>query len=195
MKMRRLVLVPLVLVAIVAVPAAAQAAPHWYKKNVLVGPAPVPVATSGMLTLSALGTEISCKVKDAEEIWNPVGGGPGEDLITGFTLTNCKAKKSSAACAKGAVEVLANGLPWPSVLVAGIPIWDEIQKVRLLIRCNPGTIPDEFEGTLMPEVGNGALIFAGPITGTLFDIFLNPLTIVGKDKLISKPGKVTAKDP
>jgi hypothetical protein len=188
----------LAVVAFAAVPAAAQAVPHWYKKNVLVGSAPVTVATSGALTLEALGNVITCKVKDAEEIWNPASGAPGQDLMTAFTLSGCKNKKATSACPKGAVEVLANGLPWPSMLVtvpSGVGIRDEILKVRLQIRCVPGTVGDEFEGTLTPLVGNGVLTFGGPEGGTLTDSSSNPLTVTGKDKLTAPPGKVTAKDP
>lgn len=185
-------------VAFAAVPAAAQAVPHWYKKNALVGSAPVPVATAGALTLEALGNTIKCKVKDTEEIWNPASGGPGEDLMTAFQLVGCKNKVSSPVCPKGAVEVLANGLPWPSVLVippSGAGIRDEILKVRLQVRCIPGTPGDEFEGTLSLEVGNGVLIFGGPEGGQLLDPSSNPLTVTGNDKLIAPPGKVTAKNP
>jgi hypothetical protein len=185
-------------VAAMSMAAAAQAAPHWYKKNVLVGSAPVTTKTGGALTLSALGTTIKCKLADTEEIWNPASGGPGEDLVTTFVLSGCKVKTSSAACAKGEVEVLANGLPWPSVLVSIFPgpvIRDEILKVRLLVRCNSGTVPDEFEGTLTPEVGVGTLIFGGPGGGTLFDSFSNPMTVAGSDKIAAPPGKITAKDP
>lgn len=180
------------------VPVAAQAAPHWYKKGVLIGSAPVMTKTGGALTLSALGTNIKCKVADAEEIWNPTSGGPGEDLVTTFVLTGCKAKPASAACPKGEAEVLAGGLPWLSVLVSILPgpvIRDEILKVRLLVRCNSGTVPDEFEGTLTPEVGNGKLIFGGPGGGTLLDSFSNPMTVAGNDNIVAPPGKITAKDP
>jgi hypothetical protein len=188
----------LAVVAFAVVPAAAQAVPHWYKKNVLVGSAPVTAATAGALTLEALGNTIKCKVKDSEEIWNPASGAAGQDLMTSFQLTGCKNKVATSACPKGPIEVLANGLPWPSELIvapSGVGIRDEIMKVRLLVRCVPGTVGDEFEGTLTPEVGIGMLIFGGPEGGQLTDPFLNPMTVTGNDKLIAPPGKVTAKDP
>ena len=98
-------LVPLLAItAFAVVPAAAQASPHWYKKNVLIGSSPVTVATSGSLSFSVLGAVIKCKVSDSEEIWNPVGGGPGEDLMTSFNLTMCKVKVASSACTKGATK-------------------------------------------------------------------------------------------
>ena len=102
-------------------------------------------------------------------------------------------------CPPGKVEVLANGLPWPSVLVTTSPgpppvIVDEIKKVRIQLRCVPGTVGDEFEGTLSPEVVGNTLLF-GPGSGTLLDPTLNPMTVSGKDKIVAGPGKVTAKDP
>ncbi len=188
-------LAPLLAVtAFAVVSAAAQAAPHWYKKAVLLSGPPLTVATSGTLTITALGATISCKVSDAEEIWNPAGGGAGEDLMTGFTTTSCKTKVGNSACPKGPSAVLANGLPWPSHLIPGTPIRDEIQKMRLIVRCVAGTVGTEFEGSLTPEVGNGALIFGGPGGGMLFN-GVNPMTVTGKDKLIAPPGKITAKDP
>lgn len=198
MRKRLAVTAPLLAaLAFVAVPAAAQAAPHWYKGKLLVGSAPVPAATAGALTLEALGATVKCKVKDTEEIWNPSSGGAGEDLMTAFTLVKCKVTIGSAACPPGAAELIANGLPWPSVLVSIVPgplIRDEIQKVRLLFRCALGTVGDEFEGTLSPEVVGNNLVF-GPGSGTLTDTSLNPMTVTGKDKLVAPPGKVNAKDP
>jgi hypothetical protein len=193
-------LAPLLAVAAFAVvPAAAQAVPHWYKKNVLVGSAPVSVATGGALTFEALGNTIKCKVKDTEEIWNPASGGPGQDLVTAFTATGCKNKSTTPVCPKGPVELLAIGLPWLSHLFTTPPpgsvIRDEIEKIRLQLRCIPGAVGDEFEGSLTPEVGNGKLIFGGPGGGQLLDSSSNPMTVTGIDKLIAPPGKVTAKDP
>lgn len=74
-------------------------------------------------------------------------------------------------------------------------IRDEIQKMRLQLRCVPGAITDEFEGSLTPEVGVGTLNFGGPEGGQLQDAGLNPLTITGTDKLKAPPGKITAQDP
>jgi hypothetical protein len=47
----------LAIMAFAAVVGAAQAAPHWYKKNALIGPTPVTITTSGNLTLNALSAE------------------------------------------------------------------------------------------------------------------------------------------
>jgi len=191
----------LALIAFAIVPAAAQAEPHWYKKNALVGSAPVAMATVGVLTLNALGAEIKCKVIDKEEIWNPSSGGAGEDVMTGFALIGCKNKIATPACPKGPITVIAENLPWRTLLVTTPPpgsvIRDVIFGVRLWVGCanSAGTVGDVFEGTLSPEVGVGALIFGGPGGGTLFDAFSNPLTVSGVDKIAAPPGKVTAKDP
>jgi hypothetical protein len=196
-------LVPLLAVmAFAAVPAVAQAAPHWYKKNVIIGPSPVTVTTiGGAITLNVLSATISCNVADSEEIWNPVGGS-GQDLVTGFALTGCKNKTASAACPKGPLEVKSEGLGWPSRLITTPPpgsvIRDEILKIRLNVGCagTSGTVGDVFEGSLSPEVGNGTLIFGGPGGGTLTDSGSNPLTVSGLDKLGGPPkGKIRAKDP
>ncbi len=192
----------LALIAFAVVPAAAQAAPHWYKKNVLVGSAPVTTVTVGTLTLKALGAEIKCKVNDNEEIWNPASGGAGEDLMTGFLLVvPCKNKVASPGCPKGPLTVIAENLPWRTLLVSSTAtppvIRDFIFGVRLWVGCSnsAGTLGDVFEGTLSPEVGVGALIFGGPGGGTLLDSFSNPLEVSGKDNIIAPPGKITAKDP
>jgi len=190
----------LALIAFAVVPAAAQAEPHWYKKGVMVGSAHVVTTTIGALTLKALGAEIKCKVNDKEEIWNPTGGGAGEDLMTGFALIGCKNKIASPACPKGAISVIAENLPWRTLLVTEPPpsgvIRDLIFGVQLNVGCvnSAGTLGDVFTGTLSPEVGIGALIF-GPGSGTLLDGSGNPLTVLGVDKITLPPGKITAKDP
>ena len=194
-------LVPCVAVAAFALaPAAAQAEPHWYKKGVLVGSAPVATTTKGSVVLKALGAEIKCKVNDKEEIWNPASGGAGEDLMTGFALINCKNKIATPACPKGPISVIAENLPWPSRLVTTPPpgsvIRDVIMGVTLNVGCagSSGTVGDVFEGTWSPEVGVGALIF-GPGSGTLFDSSANPLETTGVDTIKAPPGKIGAKDP
>ena len=184
-------LAPLVAaIAFAVIPAAAQASPEWFKGKTALTSSPITATTSGNLTFSALGSVIKCKVKDAEELWNS-SSLIGEDSMVAFTPSACKAKPPLASCGPGLAEVLANGLPWPSHLIPGPPIRDEIQKMRILIRC-PGTVGDEFEGSLSPEVAKGALIF-GPGSGSLLDPSKNPLTISGVDKLEAGPGKISAK--
>lgn len=190
---------PVLAVAVFAVaPAVAQAEPHWYKNKAPIGSAPLTVTTAGNLTLNALGATISCKVNDAEEIWNPASGGPGVDLMQAFNLSKCKVKVASAACPKGAITVAAEGLPWPSRLFTEPPatIRNEIVKVRLNVGCagSSGTVGDVFEGTLTPEVVKGKMVFGGPSGGTLFDAGANPLTVSGNDNFTS-PKTILAKDP
>ena len=185
--MRKFVGAFVVLLAL-AVPAGAAAAPHWFKGKVELTSTPVPVTTAGNLTMVAAGATIKCVLSDTEEIWNPVGGGAGEDLMTGFNFSKCKVTAGSSACpAKGFVEVLPNGLSWPSHLLAGPPIRDEIQKMRIIVRCLAGTAPDEFEGSLTPEVVKNKLVF-GPGSGALTDPFSNTLEISGSDTM-SAAGK------
>jgi hypothetical protein len=188
-------IVPLLVVtAFAVVPAAASAAPHWFKGKFELTSAHVTVTTAGNLTLVAAGATIKCKVNDAEEIWNPVGGGAGEDLMTAFNFSKCKVTAGSSACpTKGFVEVLPNGLNWPSHLLAGPPIRDEIQKMRIIIRCLAGTPPDEFEGSLTPEVEKNKLVF-GPGSGALTDPFSNTLEISGFDNMTAGgKGAISAK--
>jgi hypothetical protein len=190
-------LTPLLVISALVLPAAAQALPHWYKKNVQLTAAHTTVATGGSLTFTSVLATVKCKVSDAEEIWNPVGGGPGEDLVTGFTTSGCKIKVGSSACPKvgSTPTIVANGLNWPSFLVNTPPIRDEIVKIRLKFGCSAGAVPDEFEGTLTPAVGNGKLVFGGPGGGALHDALLNTMEVSGNDTMVALPGKVTAKDP
>jgi hypothetical protein len=194
-------LAPLVAVTAFAVaPAVAHAEPHWYKNKVLVGPLPETIPTAGTLTLNALGAVIKCKVNDAEEIWNPVGG-PGVDSFAAFTLTGCKNKVATPACPKGPITVTAEALPWPSRLFSTPPpgsvIRDSIGGVRINVGCltSAGTPGDVFEGSPTPEVAANALIFGGPGGGTLLDGGGNPLTVTGIDKFVMPKTKITAKNP
>lgn len=179
--------------ALAVVPAAAQAVPHWYKgKKPVVGTVVVP--TKGSLTFKSPSAVIKCKVNDTEEIWNPSTGGPGEDLVTAFNLSACKVIVSTAACPKkGSTPVVgAAGLPWPSVLIPGTPIRDEILKVRIRVACNAGAVPEEYEGTLTPEVQPGKLVFGGAGGGTLEEpISKQLMEVIGNDAI---PG-ISAKDP
>ena len=184
---------PLLVIGALVLPAAAQAAPHWYVgKAVLTSTVTVP--TAGSLTFSSPSEVVKCVVTDSEEIWNPVGGGAGEDWMRAFTATKCKVKTSTAACPKkgSTPEVLANGLPWPSFLIPGTPIRDEFLKVRIQVRCNAGAVGQEFEGSLSPAVEKNKLIFGGPGSGVLENPAKEKLEVSGKDTLA---GKFTANDP
>jgi alpha-tubulin suppressor-like RCC1 family protein len=161
----------------------------WYKKNVELtkGAAHQAVATSGTLTLHTISGTIACKVKDSEEIWNPLSG-VGEDEMTMFLLGSCK----SGLCPKPQkTEVNALGLNWPSHLTPGPPVRDQIEKIELEIRCSGSGLLDKYKGTLTPEVGNGVLTF-GAGSGELEDSGSHKANITGTDKLTAAPGKITA---
>lgn len=185
-------LAPLLVVSALVLPAAAQALPHWYQGKVLLT-SPATVSTAGSLTFSSPSAVVKCTVADSEEIWNPVGGGAGQDLMLAFTASGCKVTKSTAACPKkgSTPTVVANGLSWPSFLKAGTPIVDEILKVRLIVGCSAGAIPQEYEGSLAPTVEKTKLVFGGPAS-TLENGLKEKLEVSGKDTLL---GKFTAKDP
>ncbi len=185
-------LAPLLVVSALVIPAAAQALPHWYQGKVLLT-SPATVSTAGSLTFSSPSEVVKCTVADSEEVWNPVGGGAGMDLMLGFTTSKCKVTKATAACPKkgSTPTVLANGLTWPSFLQAGTPIVDEILKVRLIVGCLAGAVPQEFEGSLSPTVEKTKLLFGGP-SSTLENVLKEKLEVSGKDTMA---GGFTAKDP
>ena len=161
----------------------------WYKKNVELtkGAAHQAVATSATLTLHTIAGPIACKVKDSEEIWNPLIG-VGQDEVTTFVLGTCK----SGLCPKPQkTEVNALGLGWPSHLIPGPPVRDQIEKIDLEIRCSGSGFLDKYEGTLTPEVGNGVLTF-GAGSGELEDSGNHKANVTGTDKLTAGPGKITA---
>ena len=85
--------------------------------------------------------------------------------------------------------MVANGLSWPSFLQAGTPIVDEILKVRLIVGCLAGAVPQEYEGSLSPTVEKTKLVFGGP-GSTLENALKEKLEVSGKDTLV---GKYTAK--
>ena len=182
-------LVPLLaIVALAAIPAAAQAEPHWYvkgkpltkKKN---------VKTEAGLTIGPIpGTTIvvSCKVKDVETLENPASGGPGIDLMKAFKVTSCGPNPCpvNSAGIAGALKVNALGLPWPSRLVEVPPIADEISGITLEFTCKKTGPLFTLTGTLFPWVNLNQLEFTSgtgtlsgvPVTG--FDNFLPPTNMV-----------------
>jgi alpha-tubulin suppressor-like RCC1 family protein len=174
--------------------ATAEPVPHWFKGNVELPPGGPHqnMTTKGALTFHTLGVATVCKLKDEEKIWNPLGGGAGEDEVTLFTLGSTKCGSTPQVCPPHtSTEVISKGLAWPSHLIYVAPvIRDEIEKIKLEVRCG-GTYVDEFEGTLTPTVGDGVLEF-GNGSGQLKDGAGNITTVTGIDKLKAPPGAITA---
>ena len=100
-------------VAFAVLPAAAQAAPHWYKNNVKIAEGTKIAQTLwGTLTLKTVvgGTgEVTCKNAVGAVIENPTGEGAGIDETQLFAPYDCVA----STCPLYA-EVLAEKLPWAS---------------------------------------------------------------------------------
>jgi len=175
----------------VVAPAVAQAVPSWYSNGKLIPTGEVvPVETSGVLTFKVEKTTIKCSLKDFETIENDPNL-TGLDLIQRFSLTGCASKVP--LCPTGAqAEIIAEGLPWKSRLLAGPPIKDEITGILFSVRCG-GVVIDVYHGTLFPEVGKSILKFnAG--SGVLINLKGNPVKVTGSDKLKGPPGdeKITA---
>ena len=167
-------------------------------------PNDVQVTTKGTLILTALEREIECTVKDAGSIWNPAGGGAGEDEITEFTNTNCKVIKGSAICTVATeLEVLAVNLPWYTILenIGGVIERQNlrgiggVKGIEIAIDCNK-TVEDVFTGMLTPKIGVNVAEF-GAGSGELEDAAKHKATVAGKDEIEGPVGKrgVTAKEP
>ncbi len=173
---------------VTAVPCAVQ----WYSNGHLLEEGQVEeVTTSGVLSSRIGEAIVKCKVRDHENIVNPVGGGDGVDEMTEYVATGCS-EKPSPCPGKTPLEVIARNLPWTTHLVPGPPVRDVIEGVAIESRC--GGVPlDLFAGTLMPVVGKSVLEF-GSGSGELEDPAGNKSTTGGKDKLIGPPGdeKITA---
>jgi alpha-tubulin suppressor-like RCC1 family protein len=174
---------------------------HWYGNGKIIkqGVA-APASTKGALTFLYVAPEtkresaIRCKVKDAETIANPSGGGTGVDELTAFAPSRCSAK--SSPCPKGAKpEITARKLPWAAHLSAGSPMREVLGGVELEVNCS-GVPLATFTGTLMPAVGSSVLQF-GAGSGELTGPGGSKVTVAGTDKLKGPKGatKLTAKSP
>jgi len=168
-------------------------------------PFDVQVTTTGVLILHALGREIECKVNDKGSIWNPAGGGAGEDEITAFTTSGCKLKSGAAICTVATeLEVVPVNLPWYSRLLAGPPIRDEVyaettgkpEGIKVAIRCKGAEVDTPFTGILTPEIGVNVATF-GAGSGELEDTAKNKATVTGNDSIEGPAGDegITAKNP
>jgi hypothetical protein len=176
------VFVPLLaVVAVAAAPAIAQAEPYWTSNGKVIPQGQVePVSTTATLSFQVLGTTMTCKLKDQETIENPVGGGPGVDQMTAFTLTGCTPKPSGCPGTSKA-EVIALGLPWATELTSTSPITDEIKGMKLEFKCSNGTVLGVYSGALTPVVGTSVLEFSTS-SGQLLD-GTKTATLSGNDAL------------
>jgi hypothetical protein len=178
-------LVPiLAVVAFASISGVAQAAPHWYvckheaakthkwtdsscsvenaktegeyeRVRLPFNEEKTRVKTFGKLTLEASnGATITCFVDDHGKIWNTILANPGLDEIQVFENYEC----TSNFCEEGLAST-AEGLPWPTELVAGPPIRDKIgsaaKPVKIRLTCTKPATNLLFEGTLEPEFVNG----------------------------------------
>jgi len=206
----------LAIAAFVVAPAVAQAQPHWYSNGVRIKegtkekPNKVAITTStrtGKLRLedATLGKHIESTIADCGFVWNPAGGGAGEDEITCFTETNTVGN----VCKEGEKETTKpTKLPWKTILLAGPPIRDEIIGAEIDIECN-GVVVATYEGNLTPEIKNGAPVatckeatdsFAEFGTGSGFltnTATGTKATVTGKDFIEGPAGDrcLTAKNP
>jgi hypothetical protein len=138
--------------------------PHWYSNNVLVSAEPTQTISWGRITLSVVkggvpGSFATCKKSDAGNVWNPVGGGAGQDNTVLFDLYECEGEK---ICPPGTTSIkgTSSRLPWATELIEPSPgvIRDETKMMRMTIECEEAgkvvaSIP--FIGSLKPKVLHG----------------------------------------
>jgi hypothetical protein len=170
--------------------------PHWYSNGKRIAEnTPENVTTTGTLEYhSSNAVTLICKVKDEEIVENPLGGLAGTDEMVSLSQT-CKI---NPACPKGdKLVVVSTSLPWPSELIEGPPIRDEITGISVEVKCvGPKPSSVTYTGTLTPEVGSSTLVF-GAGSGSLNGSNSTTATVTGTDKLKGPPGdtKITAEDP
>jgi hypothetical protein len=138
--------------------------PHWYVNGVLAGPERTQTMSWGTITARTVkggvpGAFVTCKKSDAGNVWNPVGGGAGQDNTVLFDLYECEGEKICPAGAT-AIKVTSSRLPWMTELIEPSPgvIRDETRLMRMTIECEEGgkvvaSIP--FVGSLKPKVLHG----------------------------------------
>jgi len=205
----------LAVVAFALMPAAAQAAPHWWQNGLLVEEGAKPGQEFigwGNLSLSNANTgELECQNAVGGNAENPLGGGVGVGKLSIFSPYNCVAAGCPAAAG---LEITStpNTLPWPLTLEekAG-KIRAKISNIKLTIKCEKIAEPekgkilllDEFKGELNVGVKNGSGIGSKPSTfefdGTsgALESALGPGTAGGKVKVMGYTEQqiVQAKNP
>jgi len=110
----------------------------------------IQVVTFGKLSLEVTGgPTIKCKVLDGGNIWNTVAAAAGMDEILAFTNYECTISPLTA-CEEG-LELNASKFKWPSKLVAGTPIKDEITGITITFKCTKPATNLTFTGSLKPN--------------------------------------------
>jgi hypothetical protein len=172
--------------ALAAIPAAAQAVPHFYKNRVLApeesggpGAEGTDVISWGTLTLitKTVGT-IVCLNEFGGDAYNPIGGGAGEGKIDAYAVYDCT-NEVCETVEKSKQEIVPEGLDkfgeWEAKLteaVAGKPrlktgnsTLESPTQIKFLVACPPvgfGEIKVKSKGELSPLVQNGTSIGSSP---------------------------------
>jgi hypothetical protein len=145
---------PLAIAALATGPATAQAAPHYYADNLIVGTAPKNVTAWGTITIALVkppalvGTSITCHNSAAGKVSNPggVGGAAGTGNTELFATYKCESEKNCLLGETTTVkaERLPSTLPpgtqdtgWPSVLTEEVvgTIRSETTNIEVDIDC------------------------------------------------------------
>jgi len=148
--------VPFLAFVAMAIPTAAQAAPHFYLPNIVPATG-APTLAWGNLTLTSAAGTITCENAVLGREANPggVAGGAGTDTTLAFGSGNCV----NETC-PGVSYVQPIGLPWPSQLVLNGKgeIQDESFNVKVIIGC---------ENPTEKGVGTGFAPNGGAILGSI----------------------------
>jgi len=176
----------LAIVAFAVMPAAAQAAPHFYSNHVILGEETGGPGEEGKdiiawskLTLETktVGT-IVCENEFGGDAYNPPAAAAGEAKVDAYAVYDCT-NESCEVALNSKQEIVPEGLnkfgEWESKLTeaeAGVPRLkvgnatpNSPTAIKFLISCPPnglGEIKVKSEGELTPKVKNGTLIGSAP---------------------------------
>jgi hypothetical protein len=179
----------LAIVAFAVMPAAAQAAPHFYKNHVGLpaesggpGAEGLDIMAWGKLVLETktIGT-ITCQNEFGGDAYNPEGpegAAPGEGKVDAYAVYDCTNEDCEVAL-KSKMEIVPEGLnkfgEWETKLIepeagvirlkSGNQIPESPTQIKFLIACPPaglGEIKTPSRGELTPKLKNGTLIGSAP---------------------------------
>jgi hypothetical protein len=132
--------------------------PHWLRNGTIIPVAsPVSVDVHGSARIKIGGMAVKCRAAGRMTVKNPANGGPGAGSVSAFALTAC-ASKTAVCPPSEMLEVATEKLPWPTRLVPGTPIRDELIGAGFALQCS-GKLEERLRGMLLPEVGTSMLRF------------------------------------